>query len=162
MESLIHLITSEDEQCRNQSLETFLLDADTEELMAACRELDEFRKKSDNLYHRVRALFFLYAIHRFYLSLREEVSHTALIPYEAYEHMLNRRFEQAIDIFKDIQENQGPNEGISSGLAEAYHKLAFQTLADQVRFGLGLDPLAAFVELLRARVRSSSWYPSRC
>ena len=30
-------------------------------------QLDAFRRTSDNLYERVRALFFLYAIHRFHL-----------------------------------------------------------------------------------------------
>ena len=37
------------------------------ELLAACAELEAFRRRSDNLYERVRALFFLYAIHRFHL-----------------------------------------------------------------------------------------------
>jgi len=50
--------------------------------------------------------------------------------------MLNRRFEEAIDLFLKIQEKKGANEGISSGLADAYHKLAFQTLADQVKISV--------------------------
>jgi hypothetical protein len=40
-----------------------------EELLAECRELDDFRRSCDNLYERVRALFFLYAIHRFHIPL---------------------------------------------------------------------------------------------
>ena len=36
-------------------------------LLAESRELDSFRRSCDNLYERVRALFFLYAIHRFHM-----------------------------------------------------------------------------------------------
>ncbi len=36
----------------------------------SAQALDRFRRASDNLYERVRALFFLYAIHRFHLPLR--------------------------------------------------------------------------------------------
>jgi len=133
---LIDIITSEKAEVRDRSLDAFCRKASLQELLDACEELDAFRRENDNLYHRVRALFFLYAIHRFYISMREEVSHAGLIPFEAHEHMLNRRFEQAIDLFSRIQEEHGPNEGVSSGLAEAFHSLAFQTLADQVRFSV--------------------------
>ena len=37
------------------------------ELLAECAELERFRRRSDNLYERVRACFFLYAIYRFHL-----------------------------------------------------------------------------------------------
>jgi hypothetical protein len=133
---LIEIITSETAEIRDQSLDKFCLAATTGELLSECEQLESFRKESGNLYHRVRALFFLYAIHRFHLAFRSGIGHEGLIPFEAYEHMLKRRFEQAIEIFTRIQEEHGPNEGISSGLAEAYHSLAFQTLADQVRFSV--------------------------
>ena len=136
MGKLIEIIISGKADIRDQSLDKFCRPASTEDLLKECEELESFRKTSENLYHRVRALFFLYAIHRFYLSLRPGISHEGLIPFEAYDHMLKRRFEQAIDIFIRIQLEHGPNEGISSGLAEAYHKLAFQTLADQVRYSV--------------------------
>lgn len=136
MGKLIEIIISEKEETRNQSLDRYCASATTKELLKACDELDRFRKENDNLYHRVRALFFLYAIHRFHISMRSDISHNGLIPFEAYDHMLKRRFEQAIDLFTKIQKEHGPNEGISSGLAEAYHRLAFQTLANQVRFSV--------------------------
>ena len=41
--------------------------ASAEALLAECAALDAFRRQSDNLYERVRALFFLYAIYRFHL-----------------------------------------------------------------------------------------------
>jgi hypothetical protein len=102
-------------------------------LILESEQLENFRHLSDNLYHRVRALFFLYAIHRFSIPTREGVDDKSVIPYEAHEHILNRRFEEAVELLLQKQLSYGPNKGISSALAEAYKKLAFQTLADQVR-----------------------------
>ena len=55
------------------------------------------------------------------------------IPFKGYENLLERRFEEAIDVFLKTQRDSGPGDAISSALASAYQKLAFQTLADQVR-----------------------------
>jgi UDP-N-acetylglucosamine pyrophosphorylase len=133
MSNLINIITSDTPDIRNASLESYCRSANLSELISELGLLDAFRRDSSNLYHKVRALFFLYSIHRFYLPAHSETNHRALIPYEAYNHTLKRRYEEAIDIYLRIQKVHGPNEGISSGLAEAYHKLAFQTLANQVR-----------------------------
>ncbi|MDI7277689.1 MAG: UTP--glucose-1-phosphate uridylyltransferase, partial [Anaerolineae bacterium] len=95
--------------------------------------LDSFRRVSENLYERVRACFFLYAIHRFHLPRQEGIEARGLIPYDGYCHLLQRRFEEAIEVFLRTQQEQGPGDGLSSALAAAYHRLGFQTLADQVR-----------------------------
>ncbi|HET6556575.1 MAG TPA: UTP--glucose-1-phosphate uridylyltransferase [Prolixibacteraceae bacterium] len=136
MSQLINLIKSTNHTVKNQSLDEFCRGASIEELLAEAKELEQFRKEESNLYNRVRALFFLYAIHRFYIPLDATIGTEGIIPYEAYEHMLNRRFEEAIDLFLKVLESNGANEGISSGLADAYHLLAFQTLADQVRLSV--------------------------
>lgn len=47
--------------------------------------------------------------------------------------MLNRRYPEAIDVFLARLLTDGPSVSLSSALGEAYHRLAFQTLADQVR-----------------------------
>lgn len=139
MPVLTGIITSSDPAIRNQSLDAHCAGATREELLAASSELDAFRRDSTNLYERVRALFFLYAIHRFHLPARfarestEEAASAGLIPFKGYEQLLERRFEEAIDTFLAAQAGQGPGDGISSALAAAYHRLAFQTLADQVR-----------------------------
>ncbi len=133
MGKLVEIIVSEDSEVRNRSLDSICQGQTLDFLVAESRDLEIFRKESDNLYYKVRALFFLYAIHRFYLPFLPGVSKHSLIPYEAHEKVLSRRFEEAIDIFLKIQEESGCNEGISSGLAETYHQLAFQTLANQVR-----------------------------
>ena len=133
MGNLINIITSDIPKIRNTSLESYCRSSSLLDLIEETELLDSFRRENSNLYHKVRALFFLYSIHRFYLPAISESNHKGLIPYEAYNHMLKRRYEEAIDIYLKIQKIHGPNEGISSGLAEAYHKLAFQTLANQVR-----------------------------
>jgi len=103
------------------------------QLLAACAELEAFRRRDPSLYRRVRALFFLSAIHRYHLPARADFPRTGLVPYAGFKHLLERRFEEAIAHFGRAQAGQGANETVSSALAAAYQALAFQTLADQVR-----------------------------
>ena len=55
------------------------------------------------------------------------------LPFDGYLLLLDRRFEEAIRFLNKAQKEQGPSDTLSSALAAAYHRLAFQTLADQVR-----------------------------
>ena len=61
--SLIELIASPDDATRNRSLDEICAAMPFADLLAECDALDAFRDSSENLYERVRALFFLYAIH---------------------------------------------------------------------------------------------------
>jgi hypothetical protein len=130
---LIEIVTATDPAVRNRSLEESCRAASAQTLLEQCQALDAFRRDCANLYERVRALLFLYATHRFDLMQRPELAPTGLLPFKGYENLLHRRFEEAIDIFLKAQQTTGPNHAISSALAMAYHRLAFQTLADQVR-----------------------------
>ncbi len=133
---LIGVITSADPSVRDRSLDQFCNSADLATLLDACQHLDRFRRNSHNLYERVRALFFLHAIHRFHLPRLLAASPggavPGLIPFRGYEQLLQRRFEEAIDTFLHPSAG-GPSDALCSGLAAAYQRLAFQTLADQVR-----------------------------
>ncbi|MEI7954920.1 MAG: UTP--glucose-1-phosphate uridylyltransferase, partial [Verrucomicrobiota bacterium] len=138
MSRLLPLITSPDVAVRDQSLDAVCAQLSAADLLAEAAALDAFRRTSDNLYARVRALLFLHAIHRFHLPVRlatqaATAAATAAIPFSGYENLLQRRFEEAIDVFLTSQQTAGPSDAISSALAAAYHRLAFQTLADQVR-----------------------------
>lgn len=133
MRSLIEIITAADAATRDLSLDAVCRQASTEDLLAECRALDRFRRSSDNLYERVRALFFLYSIHRFHLPYRAAMPAQGVIPFEGYTRLLRRRFDEAIDLFLAAQQAQGPNTPVSSALAAGYRSLGFQTLADQVR-----------------------------
>ncbi|MEM7473861.1 MAG: UTP--glucose-1-phosphate uridylyltransferase [Planctomycetota bacterium] len=130
---LIETIVSEEAGKRDQPLERLVAGMGRGELLEACRALEEFRKQSTNLYHSVRALFFLYALHRFHLPLTLQGRESGQIPFAGYEKLLSRRFQEAIREFLIEQESNGPSITLSSALAHAYHQLAFQTLADQVR-----------------------------
>src|SRR5689334_21799132 len=107
---LVHIITSPDPAVRNQSLDAFCREASLNELLAEATELETFRRRSENLYERVRALFFLYAIHRFHLPLKPGVQARNLIPFNGYGHLLQRRFEEAITVFLHNHNSDGPSD----------------------------------------------------
>ena len=130
---LVSIITADDPVLRDRSLAEACAELDPTALLAECQELDAFRRRSANLYHRVRAIFFLQAIYRFHLPDKLSAEATGSIPFTGYEDLLGRRFEEAIDTFLAKQTKEGPSDAICSSLAAAYHQLAFQTLADQVR-----------------------------
>ena len=132
---LVDLITSPKAETRNMCLEKACQSLDSRQLLTECEALETFRHQSDNLYEKVRALAFLYAVHRFHLPPHFDLANgsDARIPFVGYEHLLHRRFEEAVSCFLDAQNKHGPSDSISSALAEVYHQLAFQTLADQVR-----------------------------
>ena len=129
MTVLEEILTSTDPQVRNCALESFAGHATAAMLLQEAAELEILRHRHDNLYVRVRALFFLYAIHRFYLPVKAGVPLQALIPGAGVEHLLDRRFEEAIKVFL----REPPSAPVSSALGMAYQRQAFQTLADQVR-----------------------------
>ena len=120
------VITSADPLVRDEPLDRFCRAASAEELFAACDDLDRFRRGCDNLYERVRALFFLYAVHRFHLPLKPGLPATGRVPFEGYRRLLARRFEEAIHLFLAEQQARGPSDALCSALAAAYRELAFQ------------------------------------
>jgi hypothetical protein len=129
------IITATDPAIRDRSLDAFCRNVTTEQLLVEATELERLRRTSTNLYARVRALFFLYAIHRFHLPGRRLPAATGkgLIPFPGFEKLLSRRYEEAIGVFLAAQTAEGLSDGLSSALAAAYRGLAFQTLAEQVR-----------------------------
>jgi hypothetical protein len=133
MSTLAAIITAQKPEIRDQSLDAFCQQASLDQLLEECRSLEEFRHSSSSLYEQVRALFFLYAIHRFHLPGKAGVEARGLIPFDGYDDLLHRRFEEAIQRFLAVQAVNGPQAGISSALAGAYRNLGFQTLANQVR-----------------------------
>lgn len=133
MNVLIETITSPDPAIRNRSFFELSRNLTTQNLLIALRELDEFRKSTPSLYDKVRSILFLYAGFRFFLMEADETPTIGKIPYAGFEDLLSRRFEQAIATFLQDLDKQGPNATLFSALADSYHQLSFQTLADQVR-----------------------------
>lgn len=147
--SFVDIITSPDDEVRNLSLSEYIKDINEkksqtvakEYLLQECEVLDKFFRSSANLYEKVRALFFLYSIHRFHLNdlpTKSSSSHEN-IPYEGYRALLDRHFVKAIDIFLVVHREE-PNKATSSALAKAYYQLGFQTLADQVKLSVRQHP----------------------
>lgn len=130
---LIETIMSMEDGLRHRGLSDFCAACDERQLLNAAAELDRFWRDAPNLYHRVRAMFFLSAIYRYEIPQRLPANSAGLIPHEAHEHMLSRRFMEAIDTLLGVQDRCGITLTLSSSLAKAYYQLAFQTLADQVR-----------------------------
>ena len=86
MSELIKIITSQHPEVRNQPLDVFCREATDLQLFNECAALDKFRRESDNLYERVRALFFLYSLHRFHLPPRYPKDSAGNIPFEGVMH----------------------------------------------------------------------------
>ena len=133
MNRFIETITSDKSALRERDFRDLCAGMETTALLRACDELEAFRQKSDNLYERVRATLYLYAAHRFLLEEAKGVAETGTIPYGAVCDLHERRFEEAIAQFRVAQRAHGASGALMSALAEGYHHLAFQTLADQVR-----------------------------
>ncbi|MBL9207477.1 MAG: UTP--glucose-1-phosphate uridylyltransferase [Opitutaceae bacterium] len=102
-------------------------------LEAMAEELETYRRSAGNFYHRVRAVFFLAAIHRYFLPPHFPTEAAGSIPYEGHRLALARRFEEAVALYRTHQARMGSSDALSSALAAAYHGLAFKTLAHQVQ-----------------------------
>ncbi len=133
MNPFIETIASPDPVVRNRPLASLCAGQPTAALLDSSRELEAFRRASNNLYERVRATLFLHNILRFHLQESCDIPAAGAIPYAGFCDLLERRFEEAIRCFLRVIDDSGPSAALLSALAACYHHLAFQTLADQVR-----------------------------
>ncbi len=132
-EKFIETIVSDRHELRDRPFEDLCVDLTVDELLKVADGLDQFRRSCSNLYHQVRALFFLTSLHRYQLPCLLDETKSSHISYSTFEQILQRHSSEAIDQLVEIQSVEGPSHLISSSLAKAYHQLAFQRLADQVR-----------------------------
>jgi UTP--glucose-1-phosphate uridylyltransferase len=130
---LIETITHSDPSLRDRSVRELAAPASLAERLAACDELELWRRSCQNLYERVRASLFLHALYRYEIQDDAALSGSGLIPFHGFMDLMERRYEQAIATFLGAMKHDGPSGAICSALAQAYEQVAFQTLADQVR-----------------------------
>lgn len=130
---LLKTIAGGEPALRDRSFFDIASSMSPEDLLSALDELDLFRKKSESLYDKVRASLFIYAAYRFFLEKSGEYPPAGVIPVEGYRNLLSRRFEKALDVFKNSAARNGYNSTIFSAMAEGYHHLTFQYLIDQVK-----------------------------
>ncbi|HVU34645.1 MAG TPA: UTP--glucose-1-phosphate uridylyltransferase [Opitutaceae bacterium] len=119
----------------DRSFEALCRSASRADLERMAADLDAWRRTADNFYHRVRAIFLLAAIHRYFLPphFASASASGSKIPFSGVKLCLERRFEEAIAIFLEQQRSDGSSDPLSSALASAYQGLAFKTLAQQVQ-----------------------------
>ena len=130
---LIEIIQASDPVLRNRSLGTAASGASRDELLLMAESLHTFWRTNDNLYERVRALFLLSSLYRFHLApLLSDAPHTYL-PETGVDHLLKRRFVEAIDSFRIRQADEGISDNLCSALAQACRQLGLKFLADQVQ-----------------------------
>ena len=133
MNIFIETITSTDPAKRDRDFYALCKGLSAKEMLRNLRELDQFRKTTPSLYDKVRAILFLYAGFRFFLQESPEIPAVGSISYAGFEDLLGRRFEHAISTFLGELDAHGPSATLFSALADSYHHLSFQILADQVR-----------------------------
>lgn len=133
MSHVLPLLTSDDPGVRNRDLAEWASTAPLSSLLEECSALEDYWREEPNLYRKVRALFFLHAIHRYHLPACPELPAEGRIPYPAVASLRDRSFLKCVSLLLEAVEEQGMNAPLASGLAEAYQRLAFQQLAQQVR-----------------------------
>jgi hypothetical protein len=131
---LVSAILSDEPASRIGVLEAFASGATLAELETAADALHRFAfEEGRNIYQRVRALFQIHALHRYIAPLRPELPPGGHLPKDGHDLLLERRYTEAIASFRSAAQSGGLNDGLSSGLAAAYHGIGFQILAVQVQ-----------------------------
>jgi len=130
---LIETITGSDPTARDRSIGDLLAGRSTAEVLGMAEGLEAFRVGSRNLYEQVRASMFLHSIYRYRVQDAADVPSGGMIPFAGFTDLMERRFEQAITAFRRAIRRDGINGSVASALAQAYERITYQTLADQVR-----------------------------
>ena len=134
--ALIETITSQNDTIRNRSINMLLQDMDGKALLRSAYELEDFRRSSDNLYHKVRASLFLFIIYRFHLG-EKGGTQQGEIPFNGVKAAFERDFEGSIGIYlKDIRDNGKQNSAVFSAIADSYYRISFKYLLDQVKLSI--------------------------
>ncbi len=134
---LVETIVSEDEAVRHRSIDSLLHDKDRGQILKLAGELEAFRTSSDNLYHKVRASLFLFAIYRFHLMRDRKTPGQGKIPSDGVKAAFARDFEKSIAVYlREINDKGVRNRTVFSAVADAYYKLSFKYLIDQVKLSI--------------------------
>ena len=102
-------------------------------MLAHAEALDQFRRDAEQSLPSCPRLVFLVGDLSVPSAAASGADAIGIDPVCRLRALLSRRFVEAIDTFLSAQAAGGPSDGLASALAQAYHQLGFQTLADQVR-----------------------------
>lgn len=139
-QNILDTLTADKSEFRDRSFEELLSGCNRTELLETVTALEQYRRQTTNLYQRVRATLFLFALYRFRLMGSGYIPKAGHIPYAGVQALRNGTLEQALDIFQAEVRQQGQNEALASALAETYHQLAFSSLRSQVQSSLRQSP----------------------
>ena len=139
MNRIIETITSEIPEIRNRSVEELLEGESSQSLLNLARELEAFLRECGNLYQRVRVCFFLFAIYRFYVPASRTADCPGLMPPAAVRQMQGGNWEAAIRLMRPAIRKDATDIVLSAS-AEAYYRLAFSYLMEQVHESIGSAP----------------------
>ena len=126
----VEVITSENDIIRDTTMEELFEPLNTEQLLAAAKELENLRKTTDNLYHKVRACALLNVLYGVYLYNRDDVDAEGrkLFVSNVAELVVkkgNRQFEEAIDQANSILITE-PTKTLFTYLADLYGTIMFE------------------------------------
>ncbi len=133
MNQLIETIISNQSEIRDRSFQSLIKDLDDNLLLTWLEELEHFRLEEENLYFKVRSCMFLYAGYNHMVHHPANIAETGYLPYSGYNQLMDRNYEESLQIFRSELEKNGPNATLLSGMAKAYHLLTFKILYNQVR-----------------------------
>lgn len=151
MNLFLDVVLNADAARRDEAVEITAAPLSLDQLLEAADGLDAFWPETDNLYERVRVLIILYYLHRFEIPARLEggtdsgsINPAHLqpcpIPLPAHRALQSRKFSEAIRQLLALGIRARVNRTLSTGLSSAYHGLALQFLADQVKRSVRGEP----------------------
>ena len=136
MNEAVRTIVSDNPAVRNRSAESLFRGRSRDEIIRSVRALDEFRRGSDNLYHRARASLLVFAALRIRLLNDPALPGGGRLPRGAVRRLRTADWEGAIRILSPLLARR-PAAPAASALAEAHYRLAFDSLLRQVKLSIG-------------------------
>ncbi len=134
MSRLTEIITASDPAVRNQSLDAVCRGASLDEFAGRmCRAGCVSPAKATTSTSGSARCFSSTPFTAFTFRRIAGLNCRGLIPFHGYEHLLQRRFEEAIDEFLAMQQRERAERRHFQRARRGVSRLAFQTLADQVR-----------------------------
>lgn len=143
MDAAVRTIASGEGAERNRSEESLFRGRTAGEIVGSLRALEAFRRRSDSLFHRVRASLLIFAACRFRLPEGTGLPGGGRIGAKAADRLRAGDWEEAIRLLSP-RLFRSPDALTASALAHAHYRLAFSSLLRQVSRSIG-------------RVRGNEW-----
>jgi len=129
---LLETIVSKKEKIRNRTIEELLAGRSPELLLNDLKDLEVFRRNSDDIYYQVRAYFYSFAICRFYLLNPAASSRPGTVTAQTAGKFASGDFNAALRLLhRNLVKNSSPAR--LSMIAAGAYRQAFSLLLKQVK-----------------------------